>query len=472
MLGGLILPRERRCRHNVRVSGRWLVLGVLAACVLAVLSTRSQDPSLLQDSDTRALLTALRERDDPWSWFTSDWPLQNHFYRPLSALSFECDWRLWGDRAAGYGWTNAVLAAACAVALAWLVWEVFRTAWQTVAATLLVTIWLRDSGHAISPLFFWAAGLVLVASLALRGRLNWCLPAAAGLWYLGVEMAGISHLQTRIVGWLPGRTASLMTLFCLLAMACYAKYVTSGPRAAPPIEPKPTDPPPTKSTRPASPPARHRWVWLTASLVCGALALASYEQAAMLPVVLIPLAWMLKQRGYRVTAGPVVGFWILLAVYLAARHAFVPWEASDYQMQQLRTGPGVRLSLFEYWVPGALALQPIWLQLELGLGALWIPQFYSELSRFVSFGATVWMVSVSRARTDVIGGWLMSGLAFLPLAWAKHFDHYHLWPMALRAVMVVALLSVAGSAVVNAVSRPAVQAPPRRDPAPGSLPHP
>lgn len=449
-----------------------MVLGVLVACVLAVLSTRSQDPSLLQDSDTRVLLAALRQRDDPWSWFVSDWPLQNHFYRPLTALSFECDWRMWGDRAAGYAWTNALLAAACVLALAWLVWELFRTTWQALLAACLLTVWLRDSGPILATASTFAAWAILLLGLVLRRHLGAPLVAAAVLWYLGSELSGISPLLTRVVQWLPGRTASLMALFGLVALASYARYVRAGSQE--PIQPpsKPTDPPPTKSTPAPGPRSHDVWVWLAISLAATALALASYEQAVMLPVVIAAAAWVLHRRGYRVPWWSLAAFWVVLGLYLVVRTACVPLGPSEYQLQQLRTGPGVRLSLLEYFLPGLLALEPIWINFQLGLGALWVPQLYAQCAKLVSFVVTSVVALGSRERSDVIGGWSMSGLAFLPLAWAKHFDHYHFWPMALRTVLVVALVRVAGRAAVNAVSRPAVQAPPRRDPAPGSLPRP
>jgi hypothetical protein len=454
------------------VGQRWIVLGVLVACVLAVLSTRSHDPSLLQDSDTRAILTALRQRDDPWSWFVSDWPLQNHFYRPIVALSFEWDWRMWGDQAAGYGWTNAILAAACVLTLAWLVWELFRASWQAGLAACLLTVWLRDAGPILAEASTYVAWATLFFGLILRRRLGWPLIAAVVLWFLGSELSGISHLLTRVVQWLPGRTASLMALFCLVALASYARYVRIVSRRPLQSESKPTDPPPTKSTRAIRPRSRYAWVWMVVSLLATALALASYEQAVMLPLVVAVAAWVLDRRGYRASWWWLATFWAVLVLYVVVRATYVSLDPSDYQLQQLRTGPGVRLSLLEYFLPGLLALQPIWINLELGMGVLWVPQFYAQCMRLVSFLVTSVVALRSTERPDVIGGWLMSGLAFLPLAWAKHFDHYHFWPMALRTILLVALFRVAGRAMVNAVSRPALQAPPRRDPAPGSLPHP
>src|SRR4051812_3110536 len=99
----------------------WLVL-LIATCI-PILLAPSRSPLLLRDTDTNALLQATRQRQAPLSWFTTDWPLANHFYRPLPTLTFELDDRLSGNDPSGYGWTNAVLCALCVLALFWLVRE-------------------------------------------------------------------------------------------------------------------------------------------------------------------------------------------------------------------------------------------------------------------------------------------------------------------------------------------------------------
>src|SRR5947209_6221642 len=71
---------------------RWgiALLAVILACVPILLSHVTTH-QLLQDSDTAFLLKTVRERQAPLSWFTGDWPLGNHFYRPVSTLTFEMD---------------------------------------------------------------------------------------------------------------------------------------------------------------------------------------------------------------------------------------------------------------------------------------------------------------------------------------------------------------------------------------------
>ena len=94
------------------------------------------------------------------------------FFRPTVALSFAVNHWMFGGHPAGYGWTNLLLAVACAAAL-------FR----------------------LSRILGLSAGAGLLA---------------AGLWILsfhGINMA---------VLWLSGRTALLLTLFALLAAAAAA----------------------------------------------------------------------------------------------------------------------------------------------------------------------------------------------------------------------------------------------------------
>ena len=67
---------------------RWAPWFLVVAGLCALLfAGRTESPSLLEDTDTVALLTRLREVRDPMAWFKGDWPLQNHFYRPISTLT-------------------------------------------------------------------------------------------------------------------------------------------------------------------------------------------------------------------------------------------------------------------------------------------------------------------------------------------------------------------------------------------------
>ena len=90
--------------------------------------------------------------------------------------------------------------------------------------------------------------------------------------------------------WLPGRTASVMTLFCLVAMSAYARFERFSARAADPPRPTPDDVPKSKTAVVVDLPVRSRWVWFGVSVFAVTLALGSYEQAIMLPALLVATA--------------------------------------------------------------------------------------------------------------------------------------------------------------------------------------
>mgnify|MGYP000303680650 CR=1 FL=1 len=178
----------------------------------------------------------------------------------------------------------------------------------------------------------------------------------------------------------------------------------------------------------------------------------------------------LRRRGWRVPWWIHVPHWVILAAYLVVRVRFVPLEASGYQEQQFRSGPGVWIAIFDYALPSATILWQALRSTDLG----WLVIFGGMLpSALVQFGLQC--AALARAWSDrgaAAWGWGLSLLAFLPMAWLKPFGHYHYWPMAIRAAFALGLWGLWWSLAVSATSRPALQAPPRRDPAPGSLPHP
>jgi hypothetical protein len=458
--------------------GKWALgfILVLLSCIPIYLQ-RSTGASLLEDMDTRVLLATIRQRDNPLSWFTGDWPLGNHFYRPVSTLTFELDNRLYGNNAAGYGLTNAFLCIACVLLLFWFLRELTDRIEIAVPGTLLFALWqlgnLQGLAHAV-----WWAGLA-VLGLALLPQRPWKLALLACLTLLFVsdELSGIAPLKGRMIDWLPGRTASVMTLFALLALASYCRYERISAGRLEPPEPGPLDPPATKGTAIRPEPNRLAGLWVILSIIATAFALGSYEQAIMVPALLFGAALCLRLQRYQVRWAHQAVFWGLLLGYFVLRSWLVPSDVSGYQAQQFRSGPGVISSILEYFVPAApsvwqsFAAYDIAMFLEYGgvigpVAAFPLPAVVAAASNVGAFLA---------ARKDwlfPLAAWAMSGLAFLPMAWLKHFDHYHYLPMALRAFFVVAMGSVALNALVSAASRPALQAPPRLDLAPGSLPHP
>ncbi|MDK3155929.1 hypothetical protein QPK87_04980 [Kamptonema cortianum] len=357
----------------------WLIVPVILASL--VVAFHSRHPSLLQDTDTRVLLEAIRERQDPWSWFTGDWPLENHFYRPISTLVFEIDNSLYGDRAAGYGLTNAILAAVCIIAVFWLGRELTDSAPLAGLGSTLFAL-----QHFKGPVLEWiSSALWLLAGLVwLRLLFKGRQPArilllSLLLAYCAWTIPGPINFDGRIVEWLPGRTASTMTMFALVAMAAYARFERlTAAKGKDPI-PTSTDLPATKGTAVAVA-GKYSWVWVGIALMATILALGSYEQAVMLPALITGIAILYVSAGRKPNWWVVASTWLVLVAYLVIRSNLVASEVSQYQSQQFRSGPGVMLSILEYVAPLYSWMQTFVQSLSTGLlilltGAVWAPLF-------------------------------------------------------------------------------------------------
>jgi len=171
---------------------RW-ALGLLVTFLtsLLILFRRASGADLLRDTDTAFLLQKIRERADPWSWFGGDWPLQNHFYRPVSTLAFELDNERFRNDAAGYGLTNALICVLCVWLLFWFVRELTDSPlWASASATLFA-LWNVDQPIPVGWVAFLGPPIILVLGVW-RHRANWkgWLPAVFLLAYVAKELAG------------------------------------------------------------------------------------------------------------------------------------------------------------------------------------------------------------------------------------------------------------------------------------------
>lgn len=426
----------------------------------------------MEDTDTIGILSAIRQNGNPWTWFGGDWPLHNHFYRPISTLFFEFDNAVYHSNAAGYGLTNALIAIACIFLLFWFVRELFNEPWLAGASTIVFGLWHVSSGKLgwVNFLLAWASVLVLLG--AFRGWKNiWpAILASLGLYYLATQFMPLQELGFRMIGWIPGRTASVMLIFCLLSMAAYARWerLTARTKEA---EPTAQDVPATKGTD-AVKEVKMPWLWLGLSIVGLLLALGSYEQAVMLPAVLLGLAVIFKTRGRSPHWAVHAIFWTILVGYVVFRYNVIPHETSRYQAQQFRDGPGVLMDAMSYFFPPVNSWRTLagaWtgdIALVLTEG-FWKP--FLELISGVAIFALIWQ---DRQRWAALGMLLLSAFSFLPMAWLKMFEHYHYWPTALRVVYLLIVFGIVLRAAINAVSPQGIQAPRRSDPAPGSLAHP
>lgn len=456
----------------------WLIPPGLTS--LAVILTHARSPQLLKDTDTQVLLQTIRETQNPLAWFIGDWPLKNHFYRPISTLFFEFDNWAYGTNAAGYGLTNAVIAALCIMALVWLVRELMEDWALAGISGMVFGLW-----HLGSPLdaaiVDWALMASAMACLVgfFRGKSKTALVGVfftilAVLW-IGSEYGPVQDISFRIVGWLPGRTASVMTLFALISGAAYARWERLGAPRSEPKEATSTEKP-FRASDPvdAAKPTKGLWVWPIVSLVGLVLALGSYEQAVMLPGLLIGSSILMAIRGWKPRWWIHAASWSLLVGYLMLRAALVPKEVSGYQAQQLRTGfeGGLLMDLLNYLAPGLNSIRTIISNFVPDPLVLLTSAFWNPILSLAGCLAAIYICAKDDQRWSILGFWLMAFFAFLPMAWLKMFEHYHYWPAAFQSVAWVLIVGAAVRAVVSAVSPPAVQAPPRSDPAPGSLPHP
>lgn len=448
---------------------RWLVGGVLVllACVPIWLH-RASAPYLLEDSDTRVAIAAIHERSDPWSWFRTDWPLENHFYRPISTLAFEWDLAR-GGSPEQFGSTNALLAILGVLALFWFLRELTDTPWMAAGGAALFASWLASSSGWAQWVPVLGAAWCLVGA-AMPGRRLGPVVLALLVWgFVAAEFIPIVPLESRMLHWVPGRTASVMGVFALVAMACYARYERIGTNRI--IQrPGPLDPPATKGTRVDTRPGRFHALWVVAAAVATACALGSYEQAVMLPAALLGVAVCQRLQGLQVRWAWHGLFWALLLGYVALRHGVLPADASGYQQQQFRYGPGVWLTLLDYVLPFLVTAWVSWGVFDQGWLVVFAGQFWTALALIA--GNLAAFAAARRNWVLPLTGWILSSLAFLPMAWLKQFDHYHYWPMALRSLLAVSLTGIAVQATLSAMSRPVLQAPARPAPAPGSLPRP
>jgi hypothetical protein len=435
---------------------------------LFVLGHHAAARTMLMDTDTKVLLQNIQTRHAPFSWFLSDWPLYNHFYRPIPTLLFELDLRLYNYNAAGYGWTNAILCAASVLSLFWLVRELFDQPILALVATLLFTLWQTDTGYRLIDWLTWIALAVFVIG-AIRHRKSWraYVTATLSILFLQKLLIPFQPLASRTLDWLPGRTATSMTVFALLAMASYARYERlRGPQNKP-AAPTPHDPPATKSAKVAQ--AQTKPLLAVAACILTALTLATYEQAVMLPACLLGLAVFFALSGYKPNWRLQAPFWGLLGAYLVLRHQVIPPGTSSYQAQQLRTSlSGTSMSLFGVAFPPLNELSPFFASLqEERFYALLNNGFYAQL-----FSWTVVFAGIYQLRKEwklALTGWALGVISFLPMAFLKFFEHYYYWPMALWTILVTTAALVACRLTVIALSPPALQTPPRSDPAPGSL---
>jgi len=380
---------------------------------------------LAQDPDTPGILAAIREDTSAYGmarWFVRDWPLGNGFYRPLTTLSLALDSALHGDDARGYRLTSWALAAVCALGVWWLMLLVsVRRGFATLAAVLFS---LRQSG--VFPLIgvgvvSVVAGVCLIALAAecVQGRRT----GARGREGLARarSMVPLALLTVVVLEWCPlgvvtywiaARTALLGALFSVYCLGCLAWFYRTGRAAA-----------------------------AVLVLVSGAAALASYEQAMVLPLVAPILAVGLGVRERRRRAA---GLALLVGVtsgYMVLRLAVIGIDPSHYQVMQAKASLMGTVYGFGRYALRALPLAGnVWERAT--AGGVWAPadvQFWWALTMLAAWVASYARPCLVNARLFT-ALWAMKAVMFLPMAMLHPLSHYYYLPETVASGVAAGLL--------------------------------
>jgi len=194
----------------------------------------------------------------------SDWPgLFTHTWqaglfavdlreiRPLNALAFMIDARLWGAEPFGYRLTNLLLHAGCATLVGALGWEISRTRRVAVLATLLFALhpiavpavgWISGRVDVLSTLFMLGAVLALVrwrlraeAGRRTLAALGFCLAAALFTKESALVFAGLMVVLDFALGvrWRDARAwppyATALGVIILYAICRQIAFGVAGP---------------------------------------------------------------------------------------------------------------------------------------------------------------------------------------------------------------------------------------------------
>lgn len=383
-------------------------------------------PSPLEaDSDTRAMLAAMRETGG-WAgwrrWIEGDWFLQNGFYRPVTCFSLLLDYSLYGEAGWGYRLTNWVLALLTAIAYLlvtqrlaqqWLkelscpqgVWFFSLTAalalslqqsnaldfiqrisaWWLILAGFLATVWMSGASQAIQQGTFWR-------------QHGWQLWLGAGAFFWGWNRLVFGDFE-RLFVWVPSRTALLST--ALAMWSCYF-LLRWGERGQ----------------------ARH--LIATAILYLGAV--GAYEQPLTLVAPVTALAWVMRREWqWRGWAG-AAAMTAIAAAYLLLRWHLLPHELSGYQQQQLRSAPHLGVMHWSFQIVPILSHLQYWRTVGFDPYLFFSREAWDTLVVDLAF---VGVFTAAWRYWRWVGWWLLwQAATLLPMSLLHPFEHYYYLPQA------------------------------------------
>lgn len=385
-----------------------------------------------------------------WRWFLGDWLLENGFYRPISSVSIALDYTLYGEAAWGFRLTNWLLMILTALGAFFLVRVYARLVqypapdWLALGVAIALslqqtglTAWLGNRSTwwfvAAATLFIGFRHGLQVPRFAQRGKplaqrtdlasppvvrepstdpsRQWALLfLAIGALFWGFDRLLETH-YTRLILWVPSRTALLGTVFSVWGVYWLLQGVL-----------------------------RRRWSGLGLGGVFYLLALGSYEQ----PMMLVPLVGALalwRRREWGSWGGKAFGTVALGGMLvLALRISLLPTEPTRYQQQQLRSSLTGPLSTYLTELIPPAGQWHYWASVGGNLEILLVDkQGWDNL-----VGALLYLGVLGafwRNRALLGGAFVWHALTFLPMAFLHFFEHYMYLPQLGKTLFDVALIA-------------------------------
>jgi len=414
------------------------------------------DAPLRTDSDTAVMLDAAKQHG-ALRWLFGDWLLENGFYRPISSLSIALDYALYGEAGWGLRLTNWLLmiltvlgAWALVRAYARLVGNPYAE-WLALGVGVALSLQQTGLTGIVAKWSAWwfvgavvgivASGKVLPPSLRFpplreenqvgegssplreESQIGAVPPAGRGNLKEGVQVIlalgalfwGFDRLlateYTRLITWVPSRTALLGTVFSVWAMYALLQGATG-----------------------------RRWGWLVLGGGLYLLALGSYEQPITLVAVVGALAFW-QRRDWGGWGARAFAVAVLCAVLIVAlRFALIPAEPTTYQRQQLRSSlSGPIATYLTELLPPAGQWQ-YWRAVGAQLEVLLVDKTGWDhlVGTLLYLGV---LAAVLRWRGLLGGAWLWHALAFLPMAFLHFFEHYMYLPQLGKTLFDVGLIA-------------------------------